>query len=82
MCRTLGLPLDFALHTGSPHYFQDAHDGETEFVARRMQELEEMIDAEGADTIGAMIVEPVMGAGGVILHPKDILMPANDPQET
>ena len=40
-----------------------------------MQELEEMIDAEGADTIGAMIVEPVMGAGGVILHPKDILMP-------
>ena len=75
-----GLPLDFALHTGSPHYFQDAHDGETEaeFVARRMQELEDMIDAEGADTIGAMIVEPVMGAGGVILHPEgyfDALQP-------
>ena len=75
----LGLPLDFALHS-SPHYFQDAHDGETEaeFVARRMQELEEMIDAEGADTIGAMIVEPVMGAGGVILHPEgyfDALQP-------
>ena len=43
-----------------------------------MQELEEMIDAEGADTIGAMIVEPVMGAGGVILHPEgyfDALQP-------
>ena len=67
-----GLPLDFALHTGSPHYFQDAHDNESEaeFVARRMRELEEMIETEGADTIGAMIVEPVMGAGGVILHPE------------
>ena len=43
-----------------------------------MQELEDMIDAEGADTIGAMIVEPVMGAGGVILHPEgyfDALQP-------
>lgn len=66
------LPLDFARHTGSPHYFQDAHEGETEaeFVARRMQELEHMIETEGAETIGAFIAEPVMGAGGVIIHPE------------
>jgi 4-aminobutyrate--pyruvate transaminase len=67
-----GLPLDFARHTSSPHYFQDAHDGESEadFTARIMRELEEMIEAEGADTIGAFIAEPLMGAGGVILPPE------------
>ena len=33
-------------------------------------ELEELIDREGGDTIAAMIAEPVMGAGGVIVPPK------------
>lgn len=67
-----GLPLDFALHTSSPHYFQDAHDGETEaeFTARLMRELEELIEAEGAENIGAFIAEPLQGAGGVILPPE------------
>ena len=67
-----GLPLDFAKHTSSPHYFQDAHDGETEaaFVKRLVDDLEAMIAEEGADTIGAFIAEPVMGAGGVILPPE------------
>ena len=32
--------------------------------------LEALIEKEGADTIAAMIAEPVMGAGGVILPPK------------
>ena len=35
-----------------------------------MNELEELIETEGADTIGALIAEPVMGAGGVIIPPK------------
>ena len=35
-----------------------------------MADLEAMIAAEGADTIGAFIAEPVMGAGGVILPPE------------
>lgn len=29
-----------------------------------MADLEQLIDAQGADTIAAMTVEPVMGAGG------------------
>ena len=33
-------------------------------------ELGELIDREGGDTIAAMIAEPVMGAGGVIVPPK------------
>ena len=67
-----GLPLDFVKHTSSPHYFVDGLDGETEseFVQRIIQELEDLIEKEGADTIGALIAEPVMGAGGVIIPPK------------
>ena len=66
------LPLEFAKHTASPHYFQDALDGESEedFVTRIMGELEDLIAKEGADTIGGFIAEPVMGAGGVIMPPK------------
>ena len=33
--------------------------------------LEEMIEREGADTIGAVIAEPVIGAGGIIPPPAD-----------
>ncbi len=67
-----GLPLDFAKHTSSPHFFADAYDQECEsdFVRRIINELEELIEFEGADTIGALIAEPVMGAGGVIIPPK------------
>ena len=66
------LPLDFAKHTTAPNYFQGAHEGESEadFVKRCMNDLEDMIAKEGADTIGAFIAEPLMGAGGVILPPE------------
>ena len=66
------LPLDFAKHTSSPHYFANGKELETEeeFVSRIIAELEELIEREGAETIGALIAEPVMGAGGVIIPPK------------
>jgi 4-aminobutyrate--pyruvate transaminase len=59
------------LRTGSANFYRGAHEGETEaeFVARRAQELEALIVAEGPDTIAAMIAEPVSGAGGVIVPP-------------
>src|SRR6202000_220094 len=49
------------------------NEGETEdqFTTRCAQELEELIVKEGgADEVAAMICEPVMGAGGVIVPPK------------
>lgn len=60
------------LRTGSANFYRGAHEGETEaeFVARRAQELEALIVAEGPDTIAAMIAEPVSGAGGVIVPPE------------
>lgn len=67
------LPFDALgiLRTGAPYYYRCALPGETEdeFVARRASELEELILAEGPDTIAAMIAEPVNGAGGVIVPP-------------
>ena len=59
------------LRTGSANYYRGANEGESEaeFVARRAQELEALILADGPETIAAMIAEPVSGAGGVIVPP-------------
>lgn len=61
------------LRTGSPHYYRDAHAGETEeeFAQRRADELEALILAEDPETIAAFIAEPVNGAGGVIVSPRN-----------
>lgn len=66
------LPFDGILHTDCPHYYRFGEDGESEseFVARLAKNLEALIEKEGGDTIAAMIAEPVMGAGGVIVPPS------------
>ncbi|HEX4371007.1 MAG TPA: aminotransferase [Rhizomicrobium sp.] len=65
-------PLGFALHTDTPHYYRGAEPGESEkdFSARLAANLNALIEKEGPDTIAAMIVEPVMGAGGAIVPPE------------
>ncbi|MDC3068142.1 aminotransferase [Paracoccaceae bacterium] len=67
-----GLPLEFVRHIGAPHFFTEKHENEIEemFVERLVKELEDLIEAENPNTIGAFIAEPVMGAGGVIIPPK------------
>ncbi|MEI9995764.1 MAG: aminotransferase [Rhizomicrobium sp.] len=70
--RSFDLPFDFARFADCPHYYRNAEPGESEqqFSARMGANLNALIEAEGADTIAAMIAEPVMGAGGVILPPE------------
>lgn len=65
------LPIDRILHTSCPHYYRFGQDGESEeaFASRCAQELEDLIETEGADTIAAFFAEPVMGAGGVLVPP-------------
>ncbi len=70
--RDFDLPLPGFLHTGCPHHYRFAHDGESEedFATRLAAELDALIVQEGPDTVAAFIAEPVMGAGGVIVPPK------------
>jgi len=70
--KDFNLPIDSVIHTESPDYFRHGLEGEpeTEFSARRASELEALIEREGADTVGAFIAEPVLGAGGVVPPPK------------
>lgn len=65
------LPLPFIRHTTAPRRLWEGHSlNDAEFVARLVDDLEQLIAAEGADTIAAFIAEPMMGAGGVIPPPE------------
>lgn len=66
------LPIRNILHTGCPHHYRFAHEGESEedFAIRLAAELERTILDEGPETVAAFIGEPVMGAGGVIVPPR------------
>ena len=66
------LPIDGILHTRPPYRLREAQPGESdaEFVARLAAELDELIVAEGPDTVAAFIAEPVQAAGGVIVPPE------------
>jgi 4-aminobutyrate--pyruvate transaminase len=65
------VPIAGILHTSCPHHYRFAHAGESEqaFSTRLAAELEALIVQEGPGTVAAFIVEPVMGAGGVIVPP-------------
>ena len=69
--RSFDLPLPQILHTTSPHYRTMKKEGESEaeFAKRCAQDLEDLILAEGPETIAAFFAEPVMGAGGVVVPP-------------
>ena len=66
------LPVDRIVRAPCPHYWKNAHKDESEdvFTQRMGEELAALIDAEGADTIGAFFAEPIQGAGGVIVPSK------------
>ena len=65
------LPIDRILHTTCPHYWREGRAGESEegFATRCADDLEQLILAQGPETVAAFFAEPVMGAGGVILPP-------------
>ena len=72
MHKGFDLPIPNILHTGSQNHYRDAHPGESEeaFATRRAEELEQLILAEGPDTVAAFVAEPVLGAGGAVIPPK------------
>ncbi|WP_414476355.1 aspartate aminotransferase family protein [Microvirga sp. M2] len=66
------LPIANILHTDAPSHFHNALPGEstTEFAARLVNNLEQLILKEGPETVAAFIAEPVCGSGGVIVPPE------------
>ena len=72
MHAEFGLPLPDFRHTEFPHFYRRHTDGESEeqFATRMADALEAMIIAEGPETVGDFIAEPVMGAGGGIIPPR------------
>ncbi len=66
------LPRAPILHTEAPYYFRrdDRSMTEEQFSAHCAAKLEEMILAEGPDTVAAFIGEPILGTGGIVPPPK------------
>ena len=69
--RDFDLPIKNIIHADCPHFYRfgKADESEEEFATRMAANLEKLILDEGPDTIAAMIGEPIMGAGGVIVPP-------------
>jgi L-2,4-diaminobutyrate transaminase len=70
--KKFDLPLERILHTEAPYYFRrpELSMSEAEFVVYCANELEKLIEREGADTIAAFIGEPVLGTGGIVPPPS------------
>jgi L-2,4-diaminobutyrate transaminase len=69
--KAFDLPRPPILHTEAPYYFRraDRAMSEEQFAQHCADKLEEMIIAEGPDTIAAFIGEPVLGTGGIVPPP-------------
>lgn len=67
------MPLPEIVVLDCPHAYRYAAPGESDdaFCARLAANLEATIQAEDPETIAGMFAEPVMGAGGVIVPPKN-----------
>ena len=70
--KAFDLPLPQVKHTAAAHYYRYAEPGmdEASFSRFCADELEALIEKEGADTVAAFIAEPVMGTGGIIPPPE------------
>ena len=65
------LPRAPILHTEAPYYFRraDRSLSEEQFSQHCADKLEEMILAEGPETVAAFIGEPILGTGGIVPPP-------------
>jgi putrescine aminotransferase len=68
------LPLPGFIQVPAPHaYAANREDDPVAYGKWSVEETARIIDREGAETIGAIFIEPVQGAGGVIPPPEGYL---------
>ena len=65
------LPRAPILHSEAPYFFrrEDRSMSEEQFSQHCADKLEELILAEGPDTVAAFIGEPILGTGGIVPPP-------------
>jgi putrescine aminotransferase len=72
--KPFGLPLEDFIHAPAPYAYHARSKLEPEaFGARIVDETARLIEMHRAETIAAMFVEPIQGAGGVIVPPPGYL---------
>ena len=78
--KAFDLPQEGVIHTECPHFYRFGRDGEDEaaFSKRMVDNVKDIIQREGADTIAAFIAEPIMGTGGVIMPPAGYFAAVQD----
>lgn len=60
----------FKVSTPCHYRYGREHESEEDFATRLAQELDDLIVAEGPETVAAFFAEPLMGAGGVMPPPR------------
>ncbi|OWJ63906.1 aspartate aminotransferase family protein [Inquilinus limosus] len=70
--KAFDLPLAQVLHTDAPYYYrrEDRSLSEEQFSQACADRLEELILAEGPETVAAFIGEPILGTGGLVPPPS------------
>ena len=69
-----GLPLPGFLHAPAPYAYAVGREKDVEAYGQEcVVATRKLIEKEGPETIGAMFLEPVQGAGGVIVPPPGYL---------
>jgi len=69
-----GLPLPGFLHAPAPYAYAVGREKDSEAYGQEcVAATRKLIEKEGPETIGAMFLEPVQGAGGVIVPPPGYL---------
>ncbi len=63
------LPFDLVKHTTAPDPFWADETDPAAFAQRCADDLDRLIIAEGPDTVGAFIAEPLIGTGGIVPPP-------------
>ena len=70
--KKFDLPMAQVIHTEAPYYLRRPEAGMSEraFSAHCAEQLDALIEAEGPETVGAFIGEPILGTGGIVPPPE------------